>query len=356
MLGLLSMLGLFHLTMSSLVCATDTFRSGSSSNDSSKFAWDDNLNFEAIEQSLAHEKIKYAQPMGRFLEKEGKKSAAPNGMKLIVLESGIKAVFKPGEYAYGEVAGYNANKTLSQRLVPPTVMRMIDGEKGSLQFYVESSVELRKNPDQKAIFNKVPEKDLCDMKMFYYVFGQWDGHAGNQIIAFHNGKAHLALIDNGGILHMSHTRYGGYSFIEKGVNEKLQGDLSKTFPFDRAIIVKRPTYELLKDAFLPYVPAKNIRKMLSPNTPIIYCIWRGVLWVEMYRDSKSIKPIITKRYYRSSIEAYKKLDRDQLQVIWSDWLAVDPKHAGELIELTLERRDQILNHAYSEGTIIDDMK
>lgn len=318
--------------------------------------WDDHLDLQTIEDRLQNEEITHAERISHYLEKQGKASKASNHMLFVMLESGLKAVFKPGEYAYAEAAAYRANKALGQRLVPPTVLRTVNGKEGSLQFLVESKGDLRKIPHGADLINKVSAKDRSDMKIFYFVFGQWDAHIGNQLVNIHHDKAHLALIDNAGILHRSYAHYGDYFFIEKGTNEQIASLCTPSFPFDQVKTIRAKSVEGLRKLFKPYLSEQSIYKMYSRHKPITYCIWCNTLYVKMYDHSPTIRPPVTKRYYASTLKAYEKLDRVMLLEFWAEWYAHHKDHAEQLIVNTLERRDQLLRAAYSSGTIIDDIK
>jgi len=312
-------------------------------------SWDDRLDVDAIEHCLQHEQIADTQNISRYLSKTGTSSKASHEMLFVTLESGLKGVFKSGEYHYAEVAAYRACKALGQRLVPPTVIRTINGKQGSLQFLVESPIDVKKGPHGAELFKKVSSKNISDMMLFYFVFGQWDNHRGNQIINVHQGKGYLALIDNSAILHRSYAHYGDYSFIEKGVNKKVYSSCTRSFPFDKAKTIRPQSLNQLKSVFKPYISDAAINKLWMKRKPITYCIWCDTLWIKM---QGSVKPSSTKEYYASSLKAYERLHRATLEKIWAEWLLQDREHAQQLIELTLKRRDAMLKAAYSSGTIL----
>ena len=275
-------------------------------------------------------------------------------VKLVVLESGLKAVFKAGEYRYAEVAAYKGNRAVGQRLVPPTVLRTIDGEEGSLQFFVESSLDPLRSNNRSSFFKKLHPKMVSDMHIFYFVFGQWDIHEGNQIITESNGNYYLALIDNAGIKHRQQVRYGEFPFVGKGIiNEKAVTDMGPTFPFDKPKRVSASSYDRLLALFSPFLEDWHIRAMQDPREQIVYCLWNHGLYVQIYADS-GLKPTHTDIYYSSTLEAYQKLDRSILRKVWSEGLSVEPERYEELIDLILERRDQLILAAQELGTIIKD--
>lgn len=319
-------------------------------------AWNNTLDFAALEERLKNEPIVGTKGLAEFLSKGGKKAQTDDSNTLVTLKSGLKAVFKTDEYAYAEVAGYKAMKALKQRLVPPTILRRINGELGSLQFYVETSIDLlaQKNPSTY-LQKHINPKDLSDMHIFYFVFGQWDLHAGNQLVTKQDGNYYLALIDNAGILHRSYTQYGQFTFVGKGAKEehsRLQCPAG--FPFDNAKTIKVDSFGSLNALFGKFIPEWHVRAIYAHNEYVRYCIWCDNLWIQALPHVHYVKPSYTKTYYASTLEAYKKLDKKMLREIWSDGYTTQPSYYDELIDLTLQRRDQLLEAAHREGTIIDD--
>ena len=315
-------------------------------------AWDDKLDFASLENRLQTEQVAHIERMGDYFKRIGKPFSADNAIKLITLESGLKAVFKAGGYRYAEVAAYKANQAVGQRLVPPTVMRTINGEEGSLQFFVATSIDLVRTTGKNNYFKKLHAKDLSDMKIFYFVFGQWDTHAGNQLIALQKGKPYLALIDNAAIHHRLHVRYGDYPFVSKGdKNNTIDTPCSPSFPFNEAKTVRPGSHKKLYGLFLPFISKQYIHSWIRPDAKITYVIWCGSLYIQ----HKSNKPVTTNRYYASTLRAYQKLDRDVLRDVWADGMKIHPEYYEELIDLILERRDQIIVAAHLTGTVVDDI-
>lgn len=164
--------------------------------------WNEDLSFEEIEERLRTEVVIDASSLHAFLRQQNRKPSGLHPLKIVTLESGLLAVMKRENACYGEVAAYKAAKALNLRLVPPTVLRDINGTKASLMFYIDCSVDVAKYP---SLFQKASRKDRSDMNVFYFIFNQWDGHRGNQIIDKDKHKFRLALIDNQGISFLSHN-------------------------------------------------------------------------------------------------------------------------------------------------------
>lgn len=311
-------------------------------------SWDDTLDFTEIERRLKHEKVIKRSSIRSFLTKKGKTAAGTHPVDIVELESGLLGVFKREKACYGEVAAYKAARALGIRLVPPTVLRTIDGIRGSLQFYVDSSIDLLKG--SKAL-DKISRKDESNMNLFYFVMGQWDDHNGNQIVAHSKKGYQLALIDNGGILRRQFAFYGKATFLQKGRDKKSYkgaiGDIN-AFPHDQAERVSlfdkagvRKLKEYLPDSYIAKLKAQHMRN-------VSYVLWNSKVYVKRHKHNA------VKTYYASMIKALEQLDRPTMEKIWEDYLPIDSDRCNELIDLTLSRKDQVLAAAKKSRNIIKD--
>lgn len=289
---------------------------------------------DTIEYCLRTEPIQHTTN----LDAVNKGAKATHKIYVITLESGLKGVFKTGNYHYAEVGAYRLSKLLGLDLVPPTVFRTIEGTQGSLQVYIDAP-DLASVSDSHELLKRVGKKARSDMKLFYYVAGQWDTHAGNQIV-FKDGEAYrLQLIDNSGMLHRSYSRYGGPTFIEKGDNESISSEIGNEFPFDKAITLKGDFYKKIKPLFSNYITKPHI-KALSRHNTLTYVVWNHSLCVKRPKDNQAAR--YARDYYQSTLDALKSLTKEDLERVWAEWLRVDPKHGDELIRLILSRCDEVL--------------
>lgn len=204
-----ALLSLSLLTLLTLFCNAET-----------QPVWDDTLNFEDIEYRLLHEPISETRSMHTFLKKSGKIPSGTHPIKLVILESGLKAVFKEPGACYGEVAAYRAAKALGMRLVPPTVFREINGRMGSLQFYVESPIDLMKS--RQDYHRKLDHKTVTDEQLFNYLLCRWDIHAGNQMLSKEGSRYYLALIDNAGVRSLIHNTKNKVKTLHPSTFKKLE--------------------------------------------------------------------------------------------------------------------------------------
>ncbi len=306
--------------------------------------WDDTLDHELVEQQLTTGKIMKVMDLREYLAKKGVHARPTHQVFFVQLENGLKGVFKQGAYRHGEVAAYRASKALGLRLVPPTVYRTIKGKKGSLQFLIEAP-SISGVSTMKRLEKKVGKKAVCDMKLFYYVFGQWDIHAGNQLVASYDGKDYLALIDNSVMLHRTYDTYGGATFTSKGKNFDLPSVTGTEFPYDAVeVIPGRKVHSVFK----PYVGSAE-RHRLSRYGKCAYVIWNHRLYLKL---SKRLKARFTKTFYEETLDAYRALDAETVATFWEGLAEDNQDHAAELCEIIVAKRDEILAYAQNKGTIL----
>lgn len=313
--------------------------------------WSDDLDLDALEQRLLNQNIVKLVDMRSYLISNGITPSFSHEVYLAIMEDGLKAVFKPEKKlhrAYAEVAAYKASKLLELRLVAPTVIKSYKGLKGSLQFFVE----FPKPTDDPDKLSKVSKKDIVNMRLFCFIFGKGGTRAANMLVCPDELKSHIIVIDNAGMYSYQYIEYGDFPFHYQGGAYK-GGNAKDNFPFDKQKTIYKPTIKEIKSIFSRYTTTdkiKKIRKTSAKYGSLNYCIWKGSIWVKkIVRTGLNYTDI----YYKSILKRYTKLDRDLLEKIWSDGLAGDKKRFSNLIELIIQRRDQVLQAA-KNGTIIKD--
>lgn len=307
------------------------------------YALDSKHDFEVMEQRLQNEKIITTAP---FSNSAGVKPF--HKIDIVTLESGLKALFKTGRYAYAEVAGYRLSKALNLFLVPPTIFRTIDGTQGSLQLYIPAK-DLASMQNPQNLLKKIGEKTISAARFFYYLAGQWDTHYGNQLIEKTDSGYRLWLIDNSSMLHMTQSIYGGVTFVAKGIRLDGPPTASKNFPFEAATKIEG---QQIYQVFSPFITSKEYLASLAKR-PQHYIIWNSTLWVAYDTNRPGTFGRYTTTYSSSLLEVCKTLTTENLTSVWSEWLNVDPYSCKELIKLTLNRRDKLLK-ASALGDIIKD--
>lgn len=157
-----------------------------------------------ITKILKTAKVTDIKPMKEVLIEQGKKAEFDGQVFLITLENGVQAVFKSlplddqGD-AKAEVAAYQASVYLGFPYIPPTVLRKINGMTGSLQLFVNTPIDLLKNGEYKKYSKKFSKEDENNLKIFYFVFGQWDSGPHNLLAYPDASKIYPIAIDNSGI-------------------------------------------------------------------------------------------------------------------------------------------------------------
>lgn len=315
--------------------------------------WDHNLDHRDIENRLTHEQVTSCIPMQEYLSSIGKISDFDNEVFLVILESGVKAVFKLSECRFAEVAAYKASSILNLHLVPPTVLRIVNGQEGSLQFFVDPDVDLQ-NEDPDYLSKIIDSKMMDAMRLFYFVFGQWDLNFGNQIVQYNEDRAYLALIDNAGIYDQQQSQYGDFSFVRVAYSDLRNDDWDIPFPFDQAITLENATMDELHEAFKDFFDYEKSLKMWKRyhEQGITYCTWRNCLWIQYYKNDKRMRPCYISHCDSSMLQPYITLNREILETIWSEALQnSDKKQINRLVDLTLQRRDQVLKASAKQVTV-----
>lgn len=306
-------------------------------------AWHYKIDQNALEYALRTEEIIDSMSMSEYLTGQGKGCEFTHEVKIVVLKSGIKAVFKDGVGRFAEVAAYRASRALNINMVPPTVLRTVGGQDGSLQFYVASPFDLTDTMICKSAYDQIDQHDILRMKLFYFVFGQWDIGPANQIIALHNNQAYLALIDNAGMHNKVQVRYGDYEFIRRGYSNTRQDDWTAPFPFDAKITLLNPGIHKLAQIFGEYLDNESLDNIWHRVPIITYALWQNALWIQYYAKHPYISPNYVAQCPRILVEPYYNLDREFLRLCWAEALATNnKKHYEELIELALQRCEEML--------------
>ena len=155
---------------------------------------------DSVEDALKTRKIRKRKELGGGI----------NSTSLVTFDNGMKAVWKPHQEVWSsnyraEVLAYELDRKFRFNLVPPTVERKIDNQKGSLQLFVESVNN----------FNHTTEKDINKQSLLDFIIQNNDRHYNNYLIR-PNGR--VSSIDNG--LSFSGKGFNGRSFEEREVEIK----------------------------------------------------------------------------------------------------------------------------------------
>lgn len=274
-----------------------------------------------------------------------------NPVFLLTLESGIKAVFKPCpadeddlKDFFAEVAAYKACQFMRFDFVPPTVLRTIDGVTGSLQLFIETTIDpLAPGAYEYALEHSHPD-DIANLKIFYFVFGQWDTGPHNLLMGTEGNFVKLFAIDNAAIGNRQFVQYGQLPYVCVWYNEKFNtSDYDQPFPFDAPHCIKKPTEGVLTTHFKGCVP-QSICRRLARKKVLHYILYHDALWVQFHGGDDSFEKSCTHYYPNGTIERLKLLTFNLLKDQIFDHAIHSHLVEADFLDAILDRRNQILAH------------
>jgi hypothetical protein len=314
-----------------------------------KFEHPNTWNNPKIIKILETSKIVGIKPMKDALTEQGKKIEFEGKVFLITLKNNVKAVFKSipiddqGD-AMAEVAAYKASLRLGFPYVPPTVLRNVHDMKGSLQLFVDTPIDLLQEREFEKYSKKFKKKDWNNLKVFYFVFGQWDSGAHN-LLAYSSQSTkaiYPIAIDNSGIRNHQHVRYSELPFVRVIYSEKLNtNDWIKPFPFEGYKIIHKPSHHNLKKTFGNKLPESFYQNFQSYGKPLKYVVYQNSVWRQYHAFDKNFVKSYTKKCSQKALSALQKLDLKTLkEIFWhakgNDFLT------NSYLKSILERRDQVV--------------
>jgi hypothetical protein len=289
-------------------------------------------------------------PMREFLSSKGKQVEFEGQVFLVELDNGLKAVFKclsedEMDDAYAEVAAYHASVELGFPYVPPTVIRSIESMKGSLQLFVDTPIDALAPGIFKQALEEADPEEVTNLKVFYFVFGQWDTGAHNTLILDGQETKHLIAIDNSGIKQRQYVRYGELPFVRTNYSEKLETDdwYGVPFPFDQVKTIPDPSPEKLKEVFGTAFPDSFYQSFKSYKSSLTYVIYQNSLWRQFHAGEsefvKSYTATISEKTYQTLHSLYIKTLKHIFENVPAAEFVTDA-----YLQAILERRDQVLKH------------
>lgn len=315
-------------------------------------AWNENIDFAEVEHILEAGEIVSITPLGEAQKALGKEISGSHPAYLLEYSDKIRAVWKP----FSETAGYETGvdaylgaRLMGSRQVPPTVIRAVNGIRGSAQYYVSSSIDLLANSQASdAAWKKVSQKDLNDRKAFNFVFGQWDATSDNVII---DDSYSLALIDNDGISAYLQVRYGEMPFrktMHLSQNSRVSADANIPFPFETAVALDHPSEAEVFKRLGDNVQSEKLksfweRRSKRRDASFNFVIWQNAVWTQ---DPPTRGGGVMKldEFFKTTLDGYRKLNFEILRKTFSN------RMTDEHIRNILERRDQLLTA--SQGKVL----
>lgn len=287
--------------------------------------------------------------MKDVLQAHGKTISFDNNVFLIELEHGLKAVFKPADLfeddcadAEAEVAAYNACVFLGFPYIPPTIMRTINNQYGSLQLYVDTPIDILKDHNF-TLHNYVSLQHEEEYKLFCFVFGQWDTGTHNMLM-YHDGTIYYAIaIDNAGIKNKQYVRYGELPFVRIWYDEKLQDITPQTgthtFPFNNPQKLTQLSATDIYNYFQGCIPL-SLCKGLARKKTITYIIYNHGLWIQHHADDESFEKSFVASCSKETLDKLKQLDLNIIHSFFSH--ARSDCFNESFFNAILQRRDQVI--------------
>lgn len=302
-----------------------------------------------IVKLLKKGKVLSMQPMREYLQSLGKEAEFDGDVYLVELDNGLKAVFKPlspddiGD-AHAEVAAYKASVNLGFPHIPPTVMTQIQGKKGSLQLFIETKIDSLSPGAYESALSEVHPNDLANLKLFYFVFGQWDSGGHNLLILKDKKKTSLVAIDNSGIRNHQYVKYGQLPFIRVLYSDKINSnDWDKPFPFDQAKSIESPTAEKIRQTLGDLLPDGFYKSFKSYGPPFRYVLYRNSLWRQYHAGNETFILSFADHLPDQTRKKLEKLNLATLKKIFEEAKNADFLTPAYLAAI-LERRDQVLQY------------
>lgn len=296
---------------------------------------------EVIVDQLLHDDIIKVELLSRELERQGKIVKTKRDLFFVLFKHGLKAVFKPlsKNGICAEVAAYKASQVMGFAFVPPTVIRKIHDKIGSLQLFVHTNLDPLVSGSFEYALEHADPDELANLKIFYYVFGQWGNGPRNILINSKNGQVQFIAIDNEAIWHRKYWRYGDNAFIQRRWKDIHVPKIDvETFPYDNYCTIKKPTPAVIKEKLGPVVPSNYVHWFCELD-PFNYAYYKGSLWVQLKGNAPCFA--YTTHFPQETIAKLKQIDKSMLDHIFfhakeADFLT------QEFLDSILDRRNQVL--------------
>lgn len=309
-----------------------------------------------IEQQLMYGEVRSLISMDRFLAGRNKIADYTNEVYAAHLPNGAIGVFKPEEHneswdmgsADAEVAAYRASCQLGFDCVPPTVVRVIQGRRGSMQLYLESEYDSCDKTHFKYCVQNADTDSLATLKIFDFIFGQWDRRLSNIIFLQASDSIRAYGVDNTKVFSAQHSKFGDRPFVSilKHISLAKKGE-SPVFPFHQSREMVVQGRRSLDRNFGAAAGAK-LASIYSgcQGMRIRYVIWQGQVWQQPFSfdpvEERSIKPFSDHLPCRVA-QSLARIDTDTLLNIFPQGLGKGRFNRRSL-QAVLARLDQVQKH------------
>ena len=292
-----------------------------------KKCWND-IDFKKTEKLLRTLPVKNSIPLREHLNlPERPFTPYERPAFVLILDKNIKAVFKTrcGELPLNcgsELMAYRFSQLMKFKLVPPTVIRTINGKKGTVRLFVDGVT----GQDYNSV-KYLTSEQKSDIYTFYFVLGEND--AGEKHIILGRNCKKPALIDNDTMITVRAIfKYGDFPFFSYKIKnlEVLSLDHPKKwhgFPFDKVKFLKfnRPFKEStlkkifpnMKETFLFILKTFHSDTL---NNELHFVKWKNAYWIKLNLiDRKHIfKDFLPTVFSQRTIKQLEKIKVSDLSV------------------------------------------
>ena len=232
-------------------------------------------------------------------------------------------------------------------MIPPTIIRKINGRLGSLQLFIESNTKIISCRNKLEFLSKI--NSARNIYNFYFLTGIQDVHCGNILIS--KNCSIPVLIDNDSMKINISKRGYFHQFIQRSHTKKtiLTEQDYKNAPFEEAIELKKDSIGSLKRIYPAITPRqfKKIQRIASRYGDILYLKYKDRLWIASKTSEWTRiyeKLLNNQDHYLPSSQFLKKLRQLDKTTIRS-LLVGDFKKNESIINGIYYRRNAILEEA-----------
>ena len=322
-----------------------------------------NIDFTSTEKLLQTLPVKQKIPLFLYFSNkqaivERYKRSGNSMPFILIFENNMKAVFKPNRPLLDQVSAlraYHFSQLLDLKLVPPTVVRTVEGERGIVQLFIENAQIKDKEKHLKTVATSLKH----NIYFFYVLIGELN-ISPSQIL-FDKNCNQPALIDNEkNLATFSVINMGDFPYIRVPDDQEfdLSNDEYEEFPFREAKTIKNVSSVSIKSL-------KKIFPKVSPNLRYLNnnreAFDEDILYYIRYKESLFVKKYYNKYNYlykdfvpasisKNTFEKLKSLNHSSLQSIpykkfFNDReVVVILKYVQSFDKLILYKRDRVLDN------------
>ena len=340
--------------------------------------WND-INFKKTEKLLLESKVKSLIPFYKYYKnqeikkgklkidiekrdsfyKQRKKKHKKENLLFVVFyhDNNKKAIFKGKRdkntnqfYSiWSTASAYNFSQFFNLKMIPPTIIRKINGRLGSLQLFIESNIKIISCKNKLELLSKINRDFARNIYNFYFLTGIQDVHCGNILVS--KNCSMLVLIDNDSMYLNISKRGHFHQFFKISQTRKtiLTEQDYKNAPFEEAIELKKDSIGSLKIIYPAITPRqfKEVQRIASKYGDILYLKYKDRLWIANKNNKQTRiyeKLLNNQDHYLPSSQFLKKLKQLDKTTIRS-LLVGNFKKNESFINGIYYRRNAILEEA-----------